>query len=573
MAIYQLPSPPLKEARLGLRARLAAFDALVQRPRSARNVVFLLTLWLVVAANWSLWLNIAHLGTTPLGYLPSVFGMLVLLFSATLALLTLTAWSRWCKPLWFGVVLTAAFAQHYMLSYSVVMDPSMIANVFQTDMREARDLLSWRMVFNVLIVAAPVGWWLSRIRVIAMPWWAHLWRNVVLLLVSLAVGVCGTMAMFKVLGPLMRNNAELRYMANPISSIYSTIRVVAGSAKTSQALVIVSGGAALGASYAAQAKPPLLLLVLGETARADHFSLNGYGRNTNPELAKQGVLSWTHSRSCGTSTAASVPCMFSPFGKTAFESRKADTENLLDVLQASGLAVLWIDNQSGCKGVCNRVPNVSTYEAKNTKAMPGLCNGDECLDEIMLQDIDERIAALPAERRNNGVVVVMHQMGSHGPAYNKRSSAATKHFKPECTNVTLSECSHEELINAFDNSIVYTDHMLGKSIAWLRDRSSVNQTAMLYVSDHGESLGENGIYLHGMPYVFAPVEQKHNAMIAWLNGGLAARTNVKSECVAKTVGAPVTHDNLYHTVLGMMDVTSVTYQPTLDIFDACRTEG
>jgi lipid A ethanolaminephosphotransferase len=113
-----------------------------------------------------------------------------------------------------------------------------------------------------------------------------------------------------------------------------------------------------------RSKPPLLLLVLGETARSGNFSLNGYGRPTNPLLAKEDVASQRNAWSCGTSTAASLPCMFSNFGREAYDSRPANYEGLLDVLQRAGLAVLWIDNQSGCKGACDRMPNVNTVAAQ-----------------------------------------------------------------------------------------------------------------------------------------------------------------------------------------------------------------
>ena len=118
---------------------------------------------------------------------------------------------------------------------------------------------------------------------------------------------------------------------------------------------------------------------------------------------------------------ASLPCMFSSLGKDRFTSRSAEHENLLDVLQAAGLAVLWIDNQSGCKGVCDRVVSASTADLAGTPAAARLCRDGECLDEALLEGLDARIAALPPERRRNGVVVVLHQMGSHGPAYSRRS--------------------------------------------------------------------------------------------------------------------------------------------------------
>jgi lipid A ethanolaminephosphotransferase len=539
---------------------LRRMDEALAVPRSPRRIVLWLTAWLMLSTNWTLWLDIARLSTGGMATLHALAAMGVLTAGATAAMLVLTAWPCGMKPVWFTVVLIAAFAQHYMLTYHVVMDPTMMVNVMQTDVHEARDMLSARLLVDVLLVAGPAGWALWRVRIARQGAWTHVWRNAVLLVAALAVGLWAGMLGFRVLGPLMRNNVELRYTVNPLSSIYSTLKQASDSVRSKGPLATISGDAALGATYVGNTRPPLFVLVVGETARGDHFSLNGYGRLTNPRLAQAGVLSWTHLQSCGTSTAASVPCMFSPLGKSGFEARKNNSENLLDVLSAAGLAVLWIDNQSGCKGVCARVPSASTA-----------CDADECLDDVLLQGLDARIAALPAERRARGIVVVLHQIGSHGPAYSRRSGPTSKHFLPECRNVTLSACTHDELVNAFDNSIVATDAMLADTIVWLRGQSAHFDTGMLYMSDHGESLGENGLFLHGMPYVFAPDEQKHAAMIGWLNGGLAARTGVRAECVAQGLARPVTHDVLYHTVLGLMDVHSATYRPSLDGLEGCRS--
>jgi lipid A ethanolaminephosphotransferase len=216
----------------------------------------------------------------------------------------------------------------------------------QTDVHEVHDLLSWRLLFQVLLVAALPAWALWRVRVVPMGFVSQAWRNALLLLAAVAVAVAGALAMGRQLAPLMRNNVHLRYMMNPLASIYSASAVaIRPMFKHSRKLIPVSGGAALGASYAAQARPPLFVLVVGETARADHFALNGYARDTTPELAARKVLSWRNVHSCGTNTLASVPCMFSPLGKAAFEARKDDYENLMDVLQAAGLAVFWLDNQ------------------------------------------------------------------------------------------------------------------------------------------------------------------------------------------------------------------------------------
>ena len=292
-----------------------------------------------------------------------------------------------------------------------------------------------------------------------------------------------------------------------------------------------------------------------------------------PELARREVLSYRNVHSCGTNTLASVPCMFSPIGKAAFEARKDDYENLLDVLHASGLAVLWIENQAGCKDVCNRVPNVFAVDGLSPDVKAALCDGGECLDQALLNGLDARLAALPAERRAKGVVLVMHQMGSHGPAYYKRSPADMKTFLPECKSNALAECGHAELLNGYDNSIRNTDAVLAKTIDWLKLQSKDYDTAMLYQSDHGESLGEYGLFLHGLPYSIAPEVQKHVPLVAWFSEGMQKREKLSTRCLQGDLDKPYTHDNLYHTALGVMDVKSPSYKAGLDMFADCRTAG
>ncbi len=565
---------PFKSPALQLPSWIERVDAWMARPRSTRNVVLWLSLYLAIAANWPLWFDLARIGGAPSVYLRSVGAMALLLVAGTVALLSLTAWSRWVKPLWFAVVVLAAVVQHYMLAYRIVMDPSMLANASQTDVHEIGDLLSWRMVFNVMLVSVPAAWWLWRVRIVRMSVWTQTWRNLALCVGALAVAVGGGMAMNRELAPLMRNNVHVRYMLNPLATVYSGATVALRPLfKHSRKLIPMTAGAALGASYAGQVRPPLFVIVVGETARADHFALNGYARDTTPELAKREVLSYRNVHSCGTNTLASVPCMFSPLGKSGFEARKDDYENLLDVLQASGLAVFWIENQAGCKDVCNRIPNDFAVNGLSPQTKAALCDGDECLDQALLNGLDARLAALPAERRNKGVVLVMHQMGSHGPAYYKRSPADMKTFNPECKNNALAECAHAELLNGYDNSIRNTDQVLAKTIDWLKTQSKDYDTAMLYQSDHGESLGEYGLFLHGLPYGVAPEVQKHVPLVAWFSEGMQQREKLSTRCMQGDLDKPYTHDNLYHTALGVMDVRSPSYKAALDMFAGCRAAG
>ncbi|HTH08431.1 MAG TPA: sulfatase-like hydrolase/transferase, partial [Acidovorax sp.] len=368
----------------------------------------------------------------------------------------------------------------------------------------------------------------------------------------------------------MRNHTKLRYLINPLNSVYALGNIATKPLRMDTSKLLPIGrDAQLGATYAGQAKPPLLVLVLGETGRSGNFGINGYERNTTPLLsARTDLISARNAWSCGTSTAASVPCMFSHLGRTGYEARAANFESLIDVLHHAGLAVLWVDNQSGCKGVCDRIGQANTSNLKDPELCPA---GGECLDRVMLQDLDARIAALPAEQRQRGAVVVLHQMGSHGPAYSKRSAPGNKKFGPECTSTSLQECERQQVVNAYDNSIVETDQFLDSVINWLAAQEKQAQTAMIYVADHGESLGENNLYLHGLPYSIAPDVQKHVPWITWLSPAMQQRTQLATGCLQQDLAERrITHDHYFHSVLGLMDVKTGAYSAGLDMFEGCR---
>jgi lipid A ethanolaminephosphotransferase len=396
------------------------------------------------------------------------------------------------------------------------------------------------------------------------PWQQQSLRNTAAALLGITLFAALLLLSFQPLASTMRNHKELRYLMNPFNTLYAVGQTAFGGKRASHDL------AALGLDAHVTppppgAKPRLLLLVLGETGRSGNFGINGYDRDTTPELARAGAATFRDAWSCGTSTAASVPCMFSNLGRQGFAGRQRDSENLLDVLQHAGLAVLWIDNQAGgCKGVCARIPTVDTSGAKD----PRFCASGECHDEILLARLDERIAALPEAKRRLGVVVVMHQMGSHGPAYSERTPAAYKRFLPECTSSHLPDCSAEQLRNAYDNTIAYTDHVLGSAIGWLKTRSDYDG-ALLYVADHGESLGENNIYLHGLPYALAPDVQKHVPWITWLSPSFQQRTGVTLSCLRRQADTRLSHDNLFHSVLGLMQVGTSAYRLALDAYAGC----
>ena len=538
------------------------------------RAVWPLALWLAVVGNMPLWQRVFALGGSPgqQGILLGGLGLLVL--GGTVALLSLLAWRRVYRPVASLLVLVAAFNTHFMWQYGAVIDPSMLANVVHTDAREVRDLLSFSLLFTVLLVAGVPLWWIWRQPLRTRHWLAQTGRNAGGAVLGLLVVVLITLLTYQSMASLMRNHKSLRYMINPLNSVYAATRLAADQLPQQvRTLQPVGEDAQLGATYAQQARPALLLLVVGETARAQNWGLSGYARPTTPALARwqaQGdLVNYGQVQSCGTNTQVSVPCMFSPLTREQGGDKTAVHESLLDVLQRAGLAVLWLDNQSGCKGVCVRVPNTSTRELQ----LPGLCEGGECFDEAMLHGLDERIAALDPERRARGVVLVMHQMGSHGPAYFKRTPASRKPFQPECASNTLSDCAADHLVNTYDNTIAYTDHFLDQTLNWLQQRAAAgtDDTGLIYLSDHGESLGENGLYLHGVPYAFAPQQQTHVPMVTWLSPGLQQRTGVRSDCLRTRADQDLSHDHLFHSVLGLMDVRTHVYQPALDLFQPCAS--
>lgn len=530
-------------------------------------LVIVSSLWIATVCNVALWRELFRLPGLSGGQAVVISVALVLVITlATTALLSLLAWRWTLKPAITLFLLSAAFGAYFMMAYGVVIDKTMMVNTLQTDVRETRDLLNWRLLATVLVLAVLplVLLWRQKVRRASAA--RQLLGNFATLAGASVLLVLVVFLFFQSIASVMRNYTHVRYLINPLNSFYALGSIAAKPFQRDESVVLPLGeDAKLGASYNAQNKPPLLLLVLGETARSGNFSLNGYARPTNPLLAKENVVSLRNAWSCGTSTAASVPCMFSHFGREAYDSRPANYEGLLDVLQRAGLAVLWIDNQSGCKGVCDRVPNVNTVQLQ----VPGLCDSGECFDEVMLQGIDERIAALPAERRAKGVVVVMHQMGGHGPAYYRRSPQAVKKFLPECTDNALQSCSREGLVNAYDNSIVYTDKLLASSIQWLKAQEARSAPALLYLADHGESLGENNLYLHGMPYGIAPDVQKRVPWITWLSPGFEQRSKLTTACLKQQLDVPVSHDNYFHSVLGLMNVQTSVYKPALDIYAGC----
>jgi lipid A ethanolaminephosphotransferase len=555
---------------------LAPADAIVRRPWHPLSLLLVLALWLSTLGNLPLWramwaLTDTHGQRTWLG----LVGFALIVLSATTVLLSLLVWPRWRKPAGVLLLMVAAANSYFMIAYGVVIDPTMMANTVQTDVREVRDLLSWSMLVVLALGVALPGWWWWRQPVQKLPAWGLAGRQLGLAALATLFMLVVVWASFQDLASTMRNEKSMRYMLNPFNTLYASARLVMGqTTQASMPLQPIGEDAVLARALGVAQQPPLIVLVVGETARAANFGLGGYARDTTPllrQLQGAGELAYfSNVSSCGTNTQVSVPCMFSHLGREANAKNDIPYENLLDVLQRAGMQVLWLDNQSGCKGVCDRVPNANTSALKD----PALCPNGECFDEIMLRVLPERLAQLEkssASGKAAGTVVVLHQMGNHGPAYYRRTPADMKVYQPECRSTVLQDCPAQDIVNAYDNAVRYTDLLLAQTVGWLKGQA--RPTAMLYVADHGESLGEKGLYLHGMPYLMAPKEQTHVPMVMWLSKPLQSQLQWDAHCWKKQAYAPISHDHLFHSVLTLAQVKTRWQKPELDIFAGCAARS
>lgn len=519
-----------------------------------------------LAFNAGFWIDLVDaVGGLEPARLPLLAAALLVLVLFFLALLALASF-RWVyKPVLVAGILASSAIGYFMYQYGIVIDRTMVQNVLETDVREAAELVNWQMgiylgltgLFPVLLVARaridyPAGLRGLAARV-GVAGGALLLAAIVLLL------------SFKSLAPAFREHRELRYQLTPMNLVHALQGHMRSRLRTPVAVAALGRDAVKGRTWSGQARPTVVVLVVGETARAASFSLNGYARETNPLLAREpGLINFTNVQSCGTATAVSLPCMFSGMGREEYDGATArGREGLLDVLSHAGLRVVWRNNNSGCKGVCDRIEVVDLSIPQPDAPH---CTAAECYDERLLEGLPEML-----RQPQRDLVVVLHQKGSHGPAYARRYPAGFSRFGPVCETTEFQKCRREEIVAAYDNTILYTDHVLSRAIGMLRRAAQEGgaDTALLYVSDHGESLGERNLYLHGAPYLFAPPEQTRVPMMLWMSDAFSTRFGIDRTCLAARREQSFSHDNLFHSVLGMLDISTAIANPRLDIFRPC----
>lgn len=456
------------------------------------------------------------------------------------------------KGLMILLTLLGATSLVVWLYYGIAMTPDMVRNFLATDFHEASGYWSWSLALNFILITLPGLLLINRLRSSRRP--ESKLKRLGICVVTL---LCGVFVLFIQLQPfsaLMRGDKSLRYLFAPVNIVYSTSSTLLRdqNPEKAQKVIVDASPKAIFTSD----KPTLFVVLIGETARSANWQLANYEKATNPELSKLNIVNIPKVQACGTSTDVSLPCMLSRVGRRDYDRKRILTEESLpSLLKRAGFSVTWVDNQSGCKGTCDGV--------RVTKPTPDplYCHAGTCMDGVFNRSIDEAFNALKTQ---NHTVLFLHMMGSHGPAYYKRSTESEKVFGKECTDPTFKSCSKESIRAAYDSSIRYTDRVVAELIRKLQNRADIN-TALIYLSDHGESLGENGLYLHGAPYYIAPDEQKIVPMVMWFSEPFKKNYTIDTRVIEENSHKPVTHDHLYHTILGLLNVRSSTYDSQWDL--------
>lgn len=488
---------------------------------------------------------------------------LITTFDVLMLAMIALSWKPVQKPAACVLLVTAAVCSYFMDSFGTLIDKSMIMNVARTDLAEASDLMSgafWTHVAVFGLIPAAFVW---KVQLHRDGFWKEFRTRAALLMLLLTVQAAVLGLQYNELSFWGRENRSVAVLINPVSPINSAYSYLRHQYREHHAAPLLRIASDATRAAVAGSRPLLVVMVVGETARAQNFQLDGYGRATNPGLsARHDLFNFSAVRSCGTATAESVPCMFSNLGRQRFSPRRAaEQENVLDVLHRLGVRVAWWDNDSGCQGVCSRVGSMSVGQQND----PRFCSQGQCLDGALLGDLGS--VKLDTDE---SMLLVLHMKGSHGPAYFKRYPDSARRFTPDCRDENVQRCSLSEVVNAYDNSIVYTDSVLSDLIGQLDTRSAFTDSVVLYVSDHGESLGEAGLYLHGIPYRLAPDQQTHVPMFLWLSSQTSSRLKLDTRCLAQTTAQPTSQDAVFHTLMGLFSVRSKAYDRKLDLLGGCQ---
>lgn len=486
----------------------------------------------------------------------------VLLSCAFVIIFSLFTIPYLAKPFFITVVVSSAAACYATLKYGVLFDYTMIENVIETNTSEISSYVNLSSISYLFFVGIVPAILIALTQFNAQEaLLKRIFKRVVLILSAIAIIVLIAACFYKDYASVGRNNSYLNKMIVP-AHIFNSAKYIKKEIFTEK-LIYKPQGEDATLAPAINGKPTLMVLIVGETARSMNIGYNGYERNTNPYTQNMGLISFKDVSSCGTATAHSLPCMFSNLNRSDYNKNRANSQdNVLDVLANANVDVLWKDNDGGDKSVAKGV----TLMTMDANKHGDVCNGSTCYDEVMLKSFDDEVANMKENK-----LIAMHVIGSHGPTYFLRYPRQKELFSPSCNQSDIENCTDEEIVNVYDNTIAYTDYVIAETIKKLQGYSKDYNVALMYISDHGESLGEKGLYLHGTPYSFAPEEQTQVPFFMWLPEQYADAKGIDKKCLMEKAKADsFSHDNLFHTLLGFYGVDSNVINPRLDITATCR---
>jgi len=463
-------------------------------------------------------------------------------------------WPWTVKPLSIFFLLLNSGVFYFVHTFHVAVDEEMLRNVLETNIGEAAELLSLNLLMYISLLGGLPSLLICRLNITGT---LDIWgRGRIFLLLWLSIGAVTVPNSSEVIS-FVRTHKPAKYLLIPVNYIGAVISMTKHNLRSSHKFVQIGADSHF-EKYWRNNKPLLIAFIVGETARAANFSLDGYSRPTNEPLNPYllDMVNYTNAVSCGTSTAVSVPCMFLKDERVNYENGSAEyTENVLDIFQKNGWRVIWLENNSDCKELCTRIEFSSP------------CPDNSCHDEVLNEEFRKKITD---NGKTRDTMIVLHQIGSHGPAYYERYPAEAEKFAPTCQTEKLNNCNKEEIVNTYDNTIYNTSQNIAGLWQLLKKYAGKYNTLLFYVSDHGESLGEYDIYLHSAPYKIAPEEQTHIPFMYFLADDTAEALKVNKDCLRKNAGSAVSHDNIFHSLLGIAGISASEYKEKLDLFSACR---
>lgn len=451
------------------------------------------------------------------------------------------------KALSTALFIANAAALYFMNIYGIEIDLSMIANIFNTDSREASNLWHWSVIMYVAGLGVLPGLALFWIKV-AKPRWLTGFLSSVGVFAALIAWLLATSFTW-----LWYDAHATRMGARilPWSYVVNTGRYLNKYALRNRAVILLPDATFADAT---PARKQVVIFVLGEAARAENLGYYGYQRDTNPFTMQTDMVALPVGESCATYTIGAAACILTHEGRNA--SARTEFEPLPSYLTRHGVETIWRSNNSG-------PPPMQVTQSQRARQIADACSGDDCPDGAYDAALNWGISDLIATSQSDRIFIGLHQTGSHGPSYATKYPPEFAHFQPVCDTVQVADCSQESLFNAYDNALRYTDYLLADLVAQLESLPDTD-SVLIYVSDHGQSLGEGGLYLHGTPTAIAPSQQRRIPFLVWMSLGFQESRSLTYDAIMPDTTFP--HDFPFHSVMGAFGMKSDIYKPQFDIF-------